>query len=94
MLSLIEGGLATWRLTRLLVTEDGPYEIFRGLRERTGIEYGPGGVVASYPPWNPLHCVYCTSVYVGAIMLIAPGWLKRLLALSAIASLISIHENQ
>lgn len=85
---LLEYGIATWRVSRMLVKEAGPGQMFVGFRERTGIEYDRDGNLSSYPDWNPLHCVYCTSIYVAVAMLLAPRWLVRACAVSGWASLI------
>ena len=44
---------ATWRLTKMLVDEKGPYDILVKLRE---------AVVNK--PWSPLFCFSCTSIWV------------------------------
>jgi hypothetical protein len=85
---IFELGLATWRLSRMLVRETGPYDAFARLRLATGIEYGLDGQVISYPPYNPLHCVYCTSVYTAIAVLLMPRWLRTLLSVSGMATLI------
>lgn len=87
MLWLLEMGLATWRLSRMLVKEDGPGHVFMRLRHATGIEYAPDGSLWSYPDWTPLHCVYCTTLYAGALLYLLPPWLRLLLAISGIAVL-------
>lgn len=85
-------GLAVWRLSEMLVDEDGPLGMFRELRNRTGLRYSwttSGEYKVSYwPKWNPLHCVYCTSVWVGVVLALMPSWVSRPLALSAIAVLL------
>lgn len=72
----------------MAVHEEGPLGIFADLRTSTGIEYGPEGRVLSYPDWNPLHCVFCTSLYAAAFTLVLPRWLRTVLAFSALAVLI------
>ena len=42
--------LAVWRITYMLVEEDGPYDIFKRLRADF-----PKGI-------SPLECFYCTSI--------------------------------
>lgn len=56
--------LATWRISSLLVHEDGPYAVFRRGREfmeRNGLELF----------WQLFQCVWCTSVWIGAGMMVA-----------------------
>ena len=51
--------LATWRLSSLLVNEDGPNRLFNSFREQVS-------------DWTGLFdCVFCTSVHVGFILVIA-----------------------
>jgi hypothetical protein len=86
-LLLFEAGLAAWRLAHMLVHEAGPNAYFIKLREKTGIEYGQHGPI-SWPDWNPLHCVFCTSVYTAVAMLVVPAWLRRSLAIAAVAFMV------
>jgi hypothetical protein len=52
-------GLAAWRVTSLLVTEDGPWDVFVRLRERFGVDQpGEMGMVQ-----RVLSCVWCASVW-------------------------------
>jgi len=88
LLRLFEYGLATWRLSRMAVHEDGPAGVFAALRERTGIEYDGAGNAISWPPANPLHCMFCTSVWAAFALLAMPVWVRRVLAGSAVAVLI------
>lgn len=72
----------------MMVHEAGPNFVFTELRNATGILYADDGSVVSWPDWNPLHCVYCTSIYTAVLMLLAPRWMRRALAISAVAVLI------
>jgi hypothetical protein len=49
--------IATWRLSYMLTSEAGPYRIFEQLRAMCN----PGGL---------FDCVFCTSIWVAAILLI------------------------
>lgn len=85
---MIEHVLATFRLSLLLVQEDGPYSIFAKLRQRAkGTEVG-----------KALQCVWCTSVWAGLVLVLAnryAPWLTRALAGSAGAIVIyEWLENQ
>lgn len=83
---MLEYVLATWRLSYLLVREDGPGNLARKLRERTGIVYDEEtGHVVSYPDWNPLTCVYCTSIWVAMILFYAPRYVHKILTASAVS---------
>lgn len=72
-LSLILLSLAVWRISYMLVWEDGPFEIFEKLRDKIGIGYdiaGERGVRSDLPLWRTtvadlFLCVYCMSVWWG-----------------------------
>ena len=81
---LVFNGLATWRVSNMLVKEEGPYKVFQKLREATGIIHDDEGRVLATPDNNLLSCVWCVSVWIAAISLIVPSWLTRALALSTI----------
>lgn len=96
MLELIILGLATWRISHMIVNEEGPYEIFDKLRYKVGVQYTedlePFG-------WNPIAeifiCVYCMSVWVGGVLflfdaLLGWSWIGIPFALSAFG--IIVHE--
>lgn len=77
--------LAVWRLSYMLVSEAGPFEIFEALRYH----------VRDNAVGSLLACVYCTSVWVAgfallAVHTIAGQWVIVWLALSALAIL--FHE--
>lgn len=66
--------LATWRLSVMLVREAGPFFIFKKIRELTGITHDPDGNVLRVPDTffaGLLSCIWCTSVWVGAILTLA-----------------------
>lgn len=73
--------LAVWRISSLLVHEQGPFRVFVWLRERAGIGHDAD--------WNPrevpdgffaqlLGCVWCLSLWVGlfftVLFSLAPAW--------------------
>lgn len=61
MFELVVLALAVWRVTHLLVNEDGPLRMFdrlRGVAIRLGMD-------------ELVSCVYCTSVWVGVAAVIA-----------------------
>jgi len=87
--------LATWRLTSLLVWEDGPFEVFAKLRHWLGVRYDD----MSQPygsNWfaKGVVCPACASVWFGTVLGIAyllwnPTWyIAFLLALSTGAILV------
>lgn len=96
LVGLIILGLAVWRVTSLLVDEEGPWEIFCRLRQWAGVRYDVRSeaygtnVVA-----KAMCCVWCLSVWTGAAFslafLINPTvtlFLSLPLALSAICIII------
>lgn len=79
--------LATWRLASLLTGEDGPFLMFRKLRERVGIEHDDDGNVYAVPDTflaGVLSCVWCCSIWV------ALGWILYWLLLPNLAELCAI----
>jgi len=50
------GALATWRVSALLVREDGPYDLIARLRK----------AAANTMAGRALECFYCTSLWVAA----------------------------
>jgi hypothetical protein len=75
--------LATWRVTHLLASEDGPWDIIVRLRGRLG-----NGVVGSL-----MDCFQCLSIWIGAPVAFlfshsAGEWMLYWLALSGAACLL------
>lgn len=70
---LIVYGLATWRVSSLLVNESGPWDMFVHLRELCGITHDelkqkaiiPDGVLSGI-----LSCVWCCSIWIGGFWLV------------------------
>jgi len=89
--------LATWRLARLLTSEQGPYDVFDRLRHKIGISYDDEGephganVVA-----EAVMCLWCLSIWIGLGVAIAyyvaptvTFWVTLPLALSAGAVIVN-----
>lgn len=70
MVTFLAGCLAVWRITHLLVAEEGPYEVFTKLRS-----------LAADGFWGRLlSCFYCTSVWVAtAVSVLIGGKLTHIL---------------
>ena len=87
--------LAVFRLTRMLIVDDGPFDVFRKMREAVGIVNG-GGLTVITRRWiwsGLLSCHWCLSVWVAfpAALLwqgISPGALAAWLALAGASSVI------
>ena len=68
---LVLGVLTVWRVTHLLIAEDGPWDVLVALRR-----------IANRPFWgNLLGCFYCLSLWVAAPVAweIGGGWKERVL---------------
>lgn len=81
--------LATWRLTHLVVAEDGPWEVIVRIRAWFG-----DSVVG-----QAMDCFYCSSVWLAMpfAFVIADdfaGWLVSWLAISGAASLLEQATNR
>lgn len=86
MLDLVTGILATWRLTSLLHSEDGPFEIFARFRDWAGIKYDEQSQpVSENQLGKMIACVWCLSIWTGlAITVLQGNWsVVRILAYSA-----------
>jgi hypothetical protein len=75
--------LATWRVSALLVREDGPYDLIARVRK----------AMANTMPGRALECFYCTSLWVAAppafwLAGVTWRWVVVWLALSGAASLL------
>jgi hypothetical protein len=88
MFDFIVKGLATWRLSNLLVKEGGPLDILWIIREKSGIVYDEQDRPIVWPSWNPLWCVWCTSIWVAGIIMIMPRVVSWILALSAVTCIV------
>lgn len=73
--------LATWRLSSLLVNEDGPFKVFYRLRTRAGVyKQGELSQVAEL-----FTCIWCMSIWVAALLSQVRRLPSQALALSAAA---------
>lgn len=65
-------GLATWRISNLLVNEDGPWECLARLRSVLGVRYDetsrPYGTNVFSKLWT---CLWCVSPWVGVVLAFA-----------------------
>ncbi len=81
--------MAAWRLTHLVVAEDGPWDIIVRIRALFG-----DSVVG-----RAMDCFYCTSVWLAIPFAFVVGnsvlsWLLSWLAISATASLLEQATNR
>lgn len=91
---LIIIGLATWRVTNIVVYERGPWDIFIKLREALDIEHDDEGNPIAGKPTNVLFCPYCTSVWIAGILLILPLYISQLFAVAGIAAILLKIEDR
>ncbi len=72
-LDFILVGLATWRLSSLLVSEAGPFDVFQCLRDALKVYPVKAGedveCKSEHAAWGMFCCVWCMSVWVSALML-------------------------
>ena len=71
MTGLLIGILAVWRVTHLLWGEDGPGDLFVGIRRAAGKSF----------LGKLLDCFYCLSLWIAAPLawFVGKGWLERVL---------------
>ncbi|HSL82630.1 MAG TPA: DUF1360 domain-containing protein [Thermoanaerobaculia bacterium] len=79
------GVLALWRLTHLLVEEDGPWDVMARLRRRAGRRFW-GGLI---------DCFYCLSLWLAAplAVILADAWPERLLLWPALSGGAALLER-
>lgn len=65
---LVVLGLATWRISIMLTSESGPYDIFGKLRDAFGIHYDEFSVCKGGNVTAALCCAECTSVWVAGFL--------------------------
>lgn len=99
MLEFVVLALATWRLTSLLVWEDGPFEVFAKLRRLLGVRYDEmSNAYGSNWLAKGVVCPACASVWFGFMWAVAymfdVWWVALPFALSAGAMALErwIHE--
>jgi len=100
MFSFVLTALAVWRLSSLLVNEDGPGDILSKIRVLVGVEYDEySRPYATNVLAGILTCVWCCSIWVSLIgsVLTNPRnfteYLRNALALSAGAIIIEEIVN-
>jgi hypothetical protein len=101
LFDLIVLALATYRLSSLLVDEEGPWELFERLRALAGMRYDAlSRRYGTNQLSQALTCVWCTSVWVGGALALAYYvlgvtliWLALPFALSAVACLLDARTN-
>lgn len=83
-LALVVAALATWRVSHMLLYENGPFRLLRKMREHLGVVYySDDADVATYK-WELTVCMWCLSVWVGIVVAIL-WWLGIALILTPYA---------
>ena len=87
--------LATWRLTSLLNTESGPYNVMARLRHLIGVRHDEySNVYGKNQIAEMVACHWCLSIWVGIAVAVSyylwndVWWLMLPLALSAVSIII------
>lgn len=97
LIEILICGLAVWRVTSLLVYEDGPFEIFVKLRAAAGVyDLGEDGKPSSFFG-GLLNCFPCTSIWLAfpaAFLVHGTHWPLAWLAVSAVAVLLEERNGQ
>ena len=71
MLDFVVLSLAVFRLSMLLIYDNGPFDVFQRLRIRVGILYYDNGDMdeKEYKGWaGLLSCVWCASIWLGLLL--------------------------
>lgn len=72
-------GLAAWRIAYLIVSEGGPRDLMKRVRERLG--------------WPVLQCVYCLSVWIAVGLYVAREYLWPVIAVAAVAAVAAMIQK-
>lgn len=93
LFELVLGGLATYRLSRLVVMDDITYPI----RERIWRKFSPDETKFGYF----FTCMWCFSIWTALLLVISSIiiptitlWVEAVLAFSAIAGLLTAYEEK
>lgn len=80
--------LAIWRITSLLVKEDGPLDMFARFRDLAGVRYDEYSQCTGNPLAKGLCCFWCASIWVAIPSVLLGFQWYDIFALSAGAILI------
>lgn len=98
LLSIVTGSVATWRIAHMLIHENGPWRVFRRVRELLGVVYYDDDtndvLTAKY---EITTCIWCLSMWIGGAVAAVTAAHPRAYALfipyvySAIAVMLDQH---
>ncbi len=95
-LDVFLAAMATWRLTLMVINENGPYMIFSKFRTWAGVSVNieTGELNTPTNLSKLITCSFCLSFWVGIgfmeIFFLAPSWLFQTIALPFVLSAITI----
>jgi hypothetical protein len=90
IVAVVLSGLAGWRLASLLVSEDGPWQVFARIRKAAGVP--DAGEVRGLLP-EILSCTWCCSIWTSAAMLALWSFAPWLVAVFAAAAVALVAES-
>ena len=68
---LIILGLATWRVASIIVSEDGPWQLFPRLRSWLGVRFDERSIPYSTTALSGLViCIWCLSPWIGGLFVL------------------------
>lgn len=60
----IVGALATWRVSHMLLYEEGPWSIFLQMRKRLGVQYAEDDTTVISYRYTITVCLWCLSIWI------------------------------
>lgn len=85
--------LAVWRVSSLLTREDGPLLIFRWIRERSGIIHDDSGIPIAWDDRNPLHCIWCVSLFVAPLCYLTWPLMPAIITILALSASVCLLDS-
>ncbi len=70
-LDLAAVSLATWRVSSVITSEEGPFNVFKRFREWLGIKHHDDGTVSNVPTKvfaKLFCCLWCLSIWVAPVV--------------------------
>ena len=84
-------GLICWRITSLLVREDGPFDIFAKFRRLVGVSYNEYSIPVGKNVFAKLLiCIWCASVWVSLALAWASEYSVNVLRYLSISLMLSV----
>jgi len=82
MIDILLWVLSTYRLTIMVVYEDGPFDVFKSLRFALG-----------FNPWfnKGINCPWCVSFWVSLVVMFLPYWINMWFAIAGGVAIVLDH---